>query len=116
MPNKIPRITRQKSLVGFRTAPRPALPKFLFWEIRYETMDWEGGYGTVIERVTEWGNEEEWLEVIRFYGLQKVIHTLKYESTYLPDFTISKVSEYFKLKQEELRCYTRKQSRKGHWI
>ena len=83
MSNKIPRITRQKSLVGFRTAPRPALPKRLFWEFRYEKIDWVGDYGTVIERV---------------------------------DFTISKVCEYFKLKQEELRCYTRKQLRKGHWI
>ena len=99
-----------------KNAPKPALPEFLFWEFRYEAIDWKNKYRRVIERVMEWGNEEEWLEVIRFYGLDKVVHTLKYESTYLPDFTISKVCEYFKVKQEELRCYTQKQLRKGHWI
>jgi len=116
MSTKVARITRKRPIKGAGKAPRPNLPKRLFWEFRYDGIDWQGGYGMVIERVMEWGNEEEWLEVIRFYGLDKVIHTLKYESTYLPDYTISKVCEYFKLRREELRCYTRKQLRKGHWI
>src|ERR1700754_3985756 len=116
MPTKVTRIMRMKPVSGVKQALKPALPKRLFWEFRYDEIDWLGDYGMVIERVMEWGNDEEWLEVIRFYGLEKVIHTLKYESTYLPDHTISKICEYFKLRQEELRCYTRKQLRKGHWI
>jgi hypothetical protein len=116
MSTKVARITRRRPVSGAGLVSKPALAKRLFWDVRYEDINWQGQYRTVIERVMERGNEEEWLEVIRFYGLEKVIHTLKYESTYLPDYTISKICEYFKLKQEELRCYTRKQLRKGHWI
>jgi len=42
--------------------------------------------------------------------------TIKHESTYFSDYTISKVCEYFKLRREDLRCYIRKLSKKGHWL
>lgn len=94
----------------------PSLPKRLFWDFNYDKIDWENNYGTIIERVIERGSEQEWQELFRYYGYDKVVHTLKYESTYLADHTIEKVCIYFNVKQEELRCYKRKQSRLGHWI
>lgn len=115
MSGKKARITRKTSIAPFRKHLKPALPRRLFWEFRYDEMDWHKSYVTVIERVMQWGIEEEWLEVIRFYGRKKVIHTLKYESTYLPEHTLSKVCEYFKLKKEDMRCYIRTLSRGGHW-
>ena len=66
MSAKTARITRKKPVNAPSIAPKPNLPKRLFWEFRYDEMDWVSDYGTVIERVMEWGNEEEWLEVIRY--------------------------------------------------
>jgi hypothetical protein len=95
---------------------KPDLPQRLFWEFKYDTMDWEKGYLTVIERVIERGSPEEWEEMIRFYGKDKVLHALRKEIIFLADYAIEDVCVYFNLQKEELLCYIRKQSRPGHWI
>ena len=116
MYTKTARITRRESIRHCFWAQKPQLPKRLFWEFRVQDINWRAASRLVIGRVMEWGNEAEWLEVIRYYGLAKVIDTLKKAPIYLPDHTISKVCEYFNLKKEELTCYIRKQTRRGHWI
>lgn len=95
---------------------KPNLPKRLFWDTNYDKIDWEAAYKSIIARVLERGNEEEWEEMIRFYGIDRVLHVLKNELTYLPDYAVDDVSSYFKLQKEELACYTHKQLRPGHWI
>lgn len=94
----------------------PNLARRLFWDFRYNDIEWQNDYGTIIERVIERGTDEEWGELMRFYGRQKVIDTLKFESTYLPEHAINRVCEYFKIQPKDLRCYTRKRLRQGHWI
>jgi hypothetical protein len=93
---------------------RPNLPDMLFWDMDLEKIDWPNHARTIITRVIERGNDEEWVEMIRFYGLDRVLYTLKFESTYFPPYTIIRVCEYFHLKQEELRCYIREPWRPGH--
>ncbi|MBX3255675.1 MAG: hypothetical protein KF862_16195 [Chitinophagaceae bacterium] len=95
---------------------KPQLPKRLFWDFKYEQIDWVAGYLTVIARVIERGSKEEWEEVIRFYGRDQVFHALKYEIKFLADYAIEEVCAYFSIPKENLLCYTRKQSRPGHWI
>jgi len=94
----------------------PNLPRRLFWEIIYEGMDWVKAYRTVIGRVVERGNEEEWEEMLRYYGKVKVVNTLKSEINYLTDCAIRLVEERLGVKPEELKAYWRKRSRPGHWI
>jgi hypothetical protein len=95
---------------------KPNLPKTLFWDWKYDKIDWEKSYVSVIARVIERGDKEELEEMVRFYGKDRVTHVLKFELTYLPDYVIDEVCGYFNLKKEELACYTFKQSRRGHWI
>ena len=94
---------------------KPDLPKRLFWEFRYEEMNWREDYVTVIERVIERGNTKEWTEMVRFYGEEKIIHALRNEINYLADTAIHDACTYFRLRKEELSCYIRKQSRPRHW-
>lgn len=98
------------------SAIKPNLPKRLFWEFKYEDMDWLKEYSAIIERVIERGTAVEWEELIRFYGKDKVVNTLKNETNYLPDEIIEDVCQYFKLTRPQLKCYTRKQSLPRHWI
>jgi len=107
------KIVRQPLLT---TVVRPNLPKVLFWELDFDKIDWKRAYKTVIERVLDKGSTEEWEELIRFYGRDKVIHTLKNEITYLSDMTADAVCEYFQLSKQELKCYTKTQLNRGHWI
>jgi hypothetical protein len=99
-----------------KNGQKPNLPKRLFWDTNIDKIDWQKGYLGVIDRVIERGNNQELEETIRFYGKRKVIKTLKSEIKYLPDYAIEKVCNYFKLKKEELACYARSQSSRGHWI
>jgi uncharacterized protein DUF6922 len=51
----------------------------LFWDFDYEKINWQASYRTIIERVVERGNPEDWQELIHFYGKEKIIATLKNE-------------------------------------
>ena len=114
MSSKVTRVVR--SMKEARSL-RPALPKRLFWDFRYYEIDWRPNYRTIIGRVLERGSDAEWLEMISFYGHDKVLHTLKAELTYLPDYIIPKVCDYFRLQPEELKCSHRPAWRRtGHWI
>ena len=99
-----------------RSSSKPNLHKRLFWDWRYEEINWQGSYSSVIARVVERGTDEEIEELIRFYGKAKVINALKKDIKYLPDYVVDKVTHYFNIQKEELACYERKQLRRGHWI
>ncbi|MDP1762534.1 MAG: hypothetical protein Q8L07_01520 [Sediminibacterium sp.] len=110
------RIERKQIITKPGQVSKPNLPKRLFWEFKYDEMDWHRDSGTVIERVAERGSPEEWQEMIQFYGEKKVKTTLKNKTTYLTDRAIKKVCSFFKLKPEDLKCYIKKQSRPQLWI
>src|SRR5689334_5715414 len=95
---------------------RPNLRDSLFWEWDLDKVNWRKMYLAVIDRVIERGDKVEWNEMIRYYGRPKVLKALKKQIKYLPDYAIEDVCNYFDLKREELACYERTQSQKGHWI
>jgi len=90
-------------------------PKW-FWDFDYNKIDWQASYKTIIARIIERGKEKEWMELIRFYGRDKVVNTLKNEILFLPDYAIEDASKFFSIVKEEMLCFTRKQSMQGHWI
>lgn len=110
------RVERKEIIKKPEGISKPNLPKRLFWEFKYDEIDWRKGADIVIERVVERGSPEEWQEMIRYYGEKKVVNTLKIKTIYLTDHATKKVCDYFKLKPEELKCYIRKLSRPQHWI
>jgi hypothetical protein len=97
-------------------SPKPDFEKWFFWEFRYDEMDWMAGYRTIIQRILERGMEKDWKELIRYYGKDKIIKTLKEQIKFLPDGILEEVADYFGLKKEEMRCYIWKQARPRMWI
>ena len=94
---------------------KPNLPLVLFWEYKFETIKWRKHAVMVIERVLDRGNEEEIEEIIRFYGLDKVLDVLKNETIFLMDPSLARACIYFNLKPEELKCYNMFQLKGKHW-
>ena len=94
---------------------KPDLSRILFWDFRYEDIEWREEYLTIIARVCERGSPAEWEEMIRFYSKPFVENALKHEVKFLENQAIEKVCNYFSVQKEDLLCYTRKQSRPGHW-
>jgi len=95
---------------------KPSVDPRWFWDFDFAKIDWLKSYKTIIARIIERGDKSEWQEIVRFYGRDKVIDALKNEIVFLPDYSIEDVCTYFDLKREDLLCFTRKQSRPGHWI
>lgn len=110
------RIERMKILSGRSGVAKPDLPKRLFWEYKFNEMDWLGDIAVVVERVLEKGSVEEWNEIVRFYGLKKVKYTVKNKIGFLSDHKMDEACAFLGLKKEQTKCYIRKQSKPQHWI
>jgi hypothetical protein len=95
---------------------RPNLKPRLFWDQRYEDIDWQEGSRGVIERVLVWGNDEEYEEIIRFYGRERIIHVLTKEYCYIPKYMMDHVAGYFGSNQEDFTIYKRRLVKKSTWI
>ena len=50
--------------------------KALFWDTDFETIDWQRNSEWIIQRVFEYGNENEIKETIRYYGKRKITKVL----------------------------------------
>lgn len=62
------------------TRRKPNIPGRFLWEYDLETFNYERSYKIVIERILEMGNIEEWKEIIRFYGMEKIHETLEWSA------------------------------------
>jgi hypothetical protein len=95
---------------------RPNVSTVLWWDWDYKKMDFRKAHISVIQRILEYGNPEEWSQMIRFYGLNLILHDIKYEIWYLRDHAIDNACNYFSLQKEEIKCYHWKQSRPNYWL
>ncbi len=54
-----------------------SIRKTLFWDINIETLDWEKHKCWIIQRIFEYGNDDEVTAIIKLYGIQMVKDTLR---------------------------------------
>lgn len=59
---------------------KPKISSHLLWEYDLNTFDFHKSYKIVIERVLERGDLEEWKEIKRVYGREKVLETIDWSS------------------------------------
>ncbi len=90
------------------------LPKRLFWDVSYESIDWEKNADFVISRVSMRGDLNDWFELKRHYGLTQ-IKTALLGARYLDEMTHHFFSVYFSVPKEKFRCFFTKQSNPQHW-
>lgn len=86
----------------------------LFWEYDLSNFNWEDMKVLVVQRVIERGWPKDFYAMIKKYGgIENIRHIIK-EIPFLSDKDMNFVCMVFNLKKEELKCYTRKLSRKKH--
>lgn len=93
----------------------PNLRRSLFWDVDYDRIDWEKNYRFVIERVLERGTFEEWQEIKRYYGLERIKEAAM-QARWLDNTTLSFCSNYFRAPKEQFRCYTLKSLNPAPWV
>ena len=87
------------------------ISKSLLWEYDLSKFDWDAMRTVVVQRIIERGWKNDFYAGINLYGGLDNFREIIKEIPVLPDMEIAFVCAVFNLKKEELRCYTRKQSR-----
>ena len=98
----------------YKKHPDAVFSPNLFWEYDMSLFDWQKMAVVVAQRVVERGCPDDFFAAINLYGLNGFVNAIK-EIPYLNNRDINYVCLKFHLKKEDLKCYTRKQSRQQHW-
>ena len=91
------------------------LPRSLFWDTNYDTIDWEKNSQYVICRVLDRGSMEDWRAIKAYYGIEKIIQAAK-ETRYLSKKSVYFISAIYEVPLEEFRCYRLMESQPEQWI
>jgi hypothetical protein len=92
---------------------KPALSELLFWDSDVNAIDWRAQADSVIVRVLERGNLEDFREIRKFYG-DEIIKNAALNARYLSDRTLSFVSFFFELPKTSFECYKNRQYQLPH--
>lgn len=86
----------------------------LLWEYDLNRFDWQSMRNIVVQRVLERGRMDDFYAILNLYGEEGVKDALR-NIPYMNDKDMNFACIAFNLKKEELKCFTRKQSRPQHW-
>lgn len=92
----------------------PRLRKEIFWDSDMKQLDYEKHANAIIIRVLERGNMEEWNEIKRFYGHEKIKEAAT-KARYLSKKVLSFVSFFYNIPITQFRCYIWRQSNPILW-
>lgn len=88
---------------------RPNLSPTAFWDMDRQTLDHEANARFVIEKVMNYGLWADMLEVLRYYGHERVKAEVVLAG-HLKKKTLSFCCVTFDITPDQFRCYTRQQS------
>ena len=83
----------------------------LLWEYDLSRFDWYDMRTVVVQRVIERGWMKDFYAAIKLYGGLDHFREIIKNIPVLADIDIAFVCNVFNLNKEELKCYTRRQSR-----
>ena len=92
----------------------PKLQKRIFWDVDFNSIDYNQSQRFVIERVFERGDVEDIREVRRYYGDDAVKEALMNAKWLRYDVFVF-CKNLFGLKSDNFRCYTSKQLNQIPW-
>lgn len=91
-------------------------PKF-FWDTDFSFLNWETAYVPIISRIIERGGQNEIDEIIKYYGREKIVNTIRHEIHFLANYAINRALDFFpELKKDEMNCYLNRKDEHYHWI
>jgi len=92
---------------------KPDLDKRIFWDIRFEELDYEKYANFIIERVFERGDVNDIRQVRRFYGDEKVRVALL-NAKYMPEHKWGLLESIVNKPIADFKCYINSQLFQGH--
>lgn len=90
------------------------LSKVLFWDVDYNSIDFDKHSGFVVERVLCMGTLEDFKAINSYYGKTKLKAIVK-NIRYMDERVLQFCSVYFNITKTDFRCYKQKQLNISHW-
>ncbi|GHV58617.1 hypothetical protein FACS1894182_11390 [Bacteroidia bacterium] len=92
------------------------IPEYLLWDMDIKQFDTGKGRRLIAERVAERGNLQDFYTMFSLYGgVENVRNIYKNEVNNLNPRAMAFICAAFDLKQEEMKCYTRRRSQTVPW-
>ncbi len=101
--------------MSYEIEPSPQFDKRIFWDINFDTLDYDKKASFVIERIFERGDVQDIRSARRYYGDERIRSVLT-KAKWLPLNTIYLAAALFSNELNDYRCYNTAQSSPGHWI
>jgi len=86
----------------------------LFWDVDVETLDFSKNARFIIQRVIQRGTLEDWVAIKDYYGIDFIRKEIT-QMRSLDMKTFNFFSTYFELPKKEFKCFSTKQSNRGHF-
>lgn len=96
------------------TTHSPAFNKRIFWDVNFESLDFDKKAPFVIERVFERGDVADIRACRRYYGDEK-IRTVLINAKWLPLASIYLACALFSNELTDYKCYNTALSNPTHW-
>ncbi|WP_436416000.1 DUF6922 domain-containing protein [Petrimonas sp.] len=88
---------------------KPVFEKRIFWDVDFESIDYDKSAKFVIQRVFERGDVSDIRECRRYYGIEKITKILL-NVRYLPEKTLYLAAALLNKDLNEFKCYSLRQS------
>lgn len=85
----------------------------LFWDVEVENLSWEKNSAFLVQRLLEYGKEEDWQLLRKVYSLAEIAE-IATNLRSLDEVALSFIATIAKVPIQNFRCYTNKSSAKKH--
>ena len=86
----------------------------IFWDTKYDGIDWDKNAPYVIDRVLHYGTLRDWREIQAYYGRQKIKQQVL-NLRYMDKRVLAWCSVIFKTPKEKFRCFHTEPSLRPQW-
>lgn len=91
------------------------LSREIFWDVNYDSIDWDKSRDWVICRVLEYGSMEDWRAIRKYYGDNTIVEAAVTARS-LSKKTMHFIHHIFNIPFEKFRCYNLALSNPLHWM
>jgi hypothetical protein len=92
----------------------PRFSKVAFWDVDYNSIDFEKSSLFVMEKVLNYGLWDDFIALIKYYGEARIRSEIT-ATAYLSKEVMNFVCFYFRLHPDEFQCYKRRQLQNPLW-
>ena len=93
---------------------KPQISNKAFWDINFETLDFEKSSLFVMQKVFNYGTWEDQLAVMRYYGLGRIKKEIVHASFLRPP-VLSFLCTILQLQKNDFECHIKMQSNPLPW-